>query len=151
MQRVQELQLITNFLGKTTFTSTTRRFAIKIKKLFKMRDMSPETLESIYLQGILPSALSVWGMDVKFNWIICTVELREWFFKLMIKYPTLMCWNLTIESQLTWCTRVSRHVSLISGLKMMIFFLITIYCNLFELMHFLHRCEGIYATMFCTT
>ena len=53
---------------------------------------SPETLKSIYLQGILPSvtyALPVWEMDVKINWItwmIVTVELREWFFELVIKF-----------------------------------------------------------------
>ena len=53
---------------KDHISSTTKLFAVKIKKLFKMRDMSPETLKSIYLQGILPSvtyALPIWGNGCK--------------------------------------------------------------------------------------
>jgi len=42
----------------------TKSFAAKIRKLYQMQAMSPETLKSIYLRGILPSAtyaLSIWG------------------------------------------------------------------------------------------
>ena len=53
---------------KNHISSTTKLFGVKIKKLFKMRDMSTETLKSIYIQGILPSvtyALPVWGNGCK--------------------------------------------------------------------------------------
>ena len=49
-------------------SSTTKLFGVKIKKLFKMRDMSTETLKSIYIQGILPSmtyGLPIWGNGCK--------------------------------------------------------------------------------------
>ena len=41
-----------------------RRFYAKLKKLYKMRSMSKDTLKTIYFQGILPSAIYsilIWG------------------------------------------------------------------------------------------
>ena len=49
---------------KEHVTRITKSFAIKIKKLYTMRDLSTNALNTIYLQGILPSVtygISIWG------------------------------------------------------------------------------------------